>query len=226
MKKIIVTTICMAVVMLMAACGGKNSKNQTSEEKIIEKAIEKAFSGEARSQAAVEHFMKTYGGLKYNDVTPDFKYSTEPEKNNFYGTDREGIARFNFAEGVELTKEDYEIWVRKVYDATKKISDDGINIKGWENADDEAGALSEKDFDEMIKQGNSGFIYLGMYNWGYRLNGQFMRIYMERDEKQGNYSAKITVCYALAKSFNQTMEDAEKALENEDVQKALKDALN
>ena len=224
MKKKVLALMCIAAVTILTACGGGNTKKQSADGKIDVQAVaEKVFKGETRSKAAAEHFIKKNGGLKLSDILPDWSYTTEPEKNNFYGDESKGVVRFVKPEGEELSKEDYIEWVRKVYAATAKISDDGFNIKGFENADDAATALSEKPINEMIEQSLTGWIYLGMYDWGYRLNGRMMRIWMNRNEKNNNYWAQIDVCRAMEKNMDDLMKDAEKALERKDVQDALKD---
>lgn len=231
MKTTILKTACVMLFALMAtilftACGGKSSDKQVAdaEKKIDAEAIvEEVFKGEARSKAAAEHYIKKSGGLNPSHLLPDWNHTTEPEQNNFYGDSGKGVMRFWKPEGEELSKEDYIAWVRKVYEATKKISDDGFNIRGFEDSSEKDEALSEKPFDEMIEKGDSGWFYLGMYNWGYRLNGKFMRIYTERSDKNDKYYAQVDVCNAMHKSMDELFQDAEKALEREDVQKALKD---
>lgn len=225
MKQILIFT-CVLAALMFTACGDKNSKKQSADGKVDIQVVEEVlFKGEKNSKAAAEHFIKKSGGLDLNDILPDWSYTTEPEKNNFYGEEAKSIIRFVKPAGEELSKEDYIDWVRKVYAATAKISDDGFNIKGFENASDAETALSEKPIDEMIDQSLGGWIYLGMYDWGYRLNGKMMRIWMNRNDKDNNYWAQIDVCRAMEKSMDELFEDAEKALEREDVQKALKDAV-
>ncbi len=223
-----------AIVLLTAAaviavsCGGRKSGKLTADGKIdaqavAEKMVKEAEKLDAFSKAAAEYYMKKNGGLNPADILPDWSYTTEPEKNNFYGEDGKSIMRFVKPEGEELSQEDYIAWVRKVYAATAKISDDGFNIKGFENADDKETALSEKPVDEMIEQSLGGWIYLGMYDWGYRLDGRMMRIWLNRNEKDNKYWAQIDVCRAMEKNMDELFKDAEEALEREDVQKALKE---
>ncbi len=227
MKKTFRIFVCLAAVALTASCGGNNSSKRTADDKIdamavAEKMIKEAFKGESQSKAAAEHYMKK-GGIDPTAILPDWSYTTEPEKNNFYGEDGKAIMRFHTPEGEELSQEDYIAWVRKVYAASAKISDDGFNIKGFENADDKDTALSEKPLDEMIQQSLGGWLYLGMYDWGYRLDGRMMRVWLNRTEKNGKYWAQIDVCNAMEKNMDELFKDAEQALEREDVQKALKD---
>ncbi len=227
MKKTIHTILYLAAFALMVSCGGNNSSKRTADDKIdaqavAEKMIQESFKGETRSKAAAEHYMKK-SGIDPAAILPDWSYTTEPEKNNFYGEQGKAIMRFNKPEGEELSKEDYIAWVRKVYAASAKISDDGFNIKGFENESDKQAALSEKPLEEMIQQSLGGWLYLGMYDWGYRLDGRMMRVWLNRTEKNGKYWAQIDVCHAMEKNMDELFKDAEEALGREDVQKALKE---
>ena len=226
MKKTNLALMCMAAVAMLTACGGGNSTKQSSDDTLdAQELAEKVANAPARSRIAAEYFIKNNGGLDPADLLPDWNYIIEPESNSFYGDTGIGTMCFYSPDGEELTKEAYTAWVRKLYDASKKISDDGFNIEGFEGSSDPAIALGEKSLEDMIAKGESGIIYLGMYSWGYRYNGKMMRIWTEREERNGKYWAKIDVANALTKSFDETMQDAEKALEREDVQQAVKDAL-
>jgi len=220
MKTTKLVLISIATIM-MVACGGNSSKQTTDTQEVTEDVV----NASPRSKVAAEHFIVGHGGINIADILPDWSYTTDPEDRNFYGDESKGVIRFNKPEGEELSKEDYIAWVRKVYAATKKISDDGINIQGFEGANDKAGALAEKPLEEMLEKAEGGFIYLGMYEWGYRYKDKFMRVYLDRTEKDGKYWAQIDIVNALTKSFDETMQDAEKALEDPNVQKAIKDAL-
>ena len=101
--------------------------------------------------------------------------------------------------------------MRKVYAATKAVSDDGINIMGFEDAKDQEGALKEKSLDEMFEKSKGAWLYLGMYSWSYRLKGKFMRVSTEYEEDKN--AAEIDVAHGMNKSWREMEKDMEKALD-------------
>ena len=64
------------------------------------------------------------------------------------------------------------------------------------------------------------------YDWGFKRDGTLMRMVVELLDANAKYPARLQVHFyqGLQKSFDDTMKDAEKALEDPKVQKALKDA--
>jgi len=229
MKKTILTLTCIAVALIMTACGGnkkdKDGKIDTME--IAEKLIEKEFSGEKRSKAAAEHYLKNFAGIDLATILPDYDYNCEPERNCFSGEERKVVAGFFKTEG-EVTKEEFKAFVAKVYEATQKASEDGKNIYGFEKRNDKDEAMSEVALEQLFADGDEGWIYLGMYDWGYRHNGKLLHVYTNMSSTSGEqkrWYASVDIAPALEKSFEETMKDAEKALESEDVQKAIKDYL-
>ena len=62
---------------------------------------------------------------------------------------------------------------------------------------------------------------------GFLKNGRMLHVYMQLDElgkdADKKYYARVQIAPGLEKSFDETMNDAEKALEDPEVQKAIKE---
>lgn len=217
MKKIFALWMCLSAVVLLTACGGGNAdKQKTADGKVdagavVDQALEEAAAKNSFSQAAAEVFIRKHGGLDPKAIEPDWKYVIDEKTMANYGDRNHGSLQYQRADGDTLTREVYEAWVRKVYAATQAISDDGINIMGFEDAKDKEGALKEKSIDEMLEKTKNAWIYLGMYSWGYRFNGKFMRVSTEYEEDKN--AAEIDVAHGMNKSWEEMEKDMEKALD-------------
>ena len=197
-----------SMAMLIASCGGENaSTDKVDASEMAEKVSKEGFSGERKSKAAVEYYLKELAGVDLNDMLPDYPYDCTPEEKWFSGEQRNVIAAF--------------------YNVTKKVSDNGINIYGFEKRSNKDEANKELTIDELIAAGDKGIIYLGMYDWGFLKNGRMLHVYMQLDElgkdADKKYYARVQIAPGLEKSFDETMKDAEKALEDPEVQKAIKE---
>ena len=114
---------------------------------------------------------------------------------------------------------------------TQKVADNGINVYGFEDKSDREEALSEKDLDKMIAD-NSGTkifgveIYVGDYSWSVLKDGVLHRCdvsLLEKNDTKLGYSVKMYK--GLQKSFDDTLKEAEKMLEDPNVQKQVEKAL-
>ena len=222
-KFLLVTTL----TMLLMSCGGNASSDKVDIVEAAEKIAEKEFKAERKSKAAAEHYLKEMVGIELNDLLPDYPYDCTPEEKWFSGEQRNVIAAFYKKNGEELSRDEYKAYVKKVYDVTKKVSDNGINIYGFEKISNKDEANKELTIDELIAAGDKGIIYLGMYDWGFLKNGRMLHVYMQLDElgkdADKKYYARVQIAPGLEKSFDETMKDAEKALEDPEVQKAIKE---
>ena len=230
MKRIYLIMMVAASVMMVAACGGKKSSASATEEKTAP-GEEAVFNGPKDSQEAAEFCFRKNYGVDFSSITPDFALG-EADKYDFYGDDGHvATATFTVKEG-ELSKDEYIKYVRKVYDATKGIADNGINVYGFEDKNTLEEASQEKDFDKMIEDGKGGKLfgvdfYMGMYGWSYIKDGVFYHVSMERKDKKvdGNdvpCKARVQIYRGLQKSLDESMAEAEKILSDPKVQEQVK----
>ena len=228
--------MCLAGLAVCAGCGNKGGKKADSKdgkvdvEKVADKLMKEAFEGEKYSKEAAEFYFKKNEGIKLSDLAPDYKLN-ETSKYTYYGDERDVLANFKIQEGDTYTKEQHEANVRRIYALTKKVADNGINVYGFEEKSNKDEAMAEKDLEQMMKDnaGTSIFgveIYIGSYGWSFLRNGDLHRCeisLLEKDDVKLGYSVKMYK--GLQKSLNETMEEAEKALEDPEVQKQFEKAL-
>ncbi|MBR5176471.1 MAG: hypothetical protein IKW89_11160 [Bacteroidales bacterium] len=237
MRRVLFTVIGVACALAMVSCGGKGSKKAEDSgdgkvdlEKVAEKMIKDAFEGEKYSKEAAEFYFKKNEGIKLSDLAPDYKLN-ETSKYTYYGDEHDVLANFKIQDGDTYTKEQHIENVRRVYALTKKVADNGINVYGFEDKSNKDEAYAEKDLEKMIQDGNGtkvlGIeIYLGSYGWSFLKDGVLHRCevdLLEKNDTKLGYSVKMYK--GLQKSLDETMKEAEKALEDPEVQKQLEKAL-
>ena len=228
--------MCAAGIVLCASCGnngGKKSDKKTDKvdiEKVADKVIKDAFEGEKYSKEAAEYYFLKNEGIKLSDLAPDYKLN-ETSKYTYYGDERDALANFKIQEGDTYTKEQHIENVRRIYAITKKASDNGMNVYGFEEKSAKEEAYAEKDLEKMIQDNNGSKIfgieiYIGSYGWSFVKDGALHRCeisLLEKDDVKLGYSVKMYK--GLQKSFDETMEEAEKMLEDPEVQKQVEKAL-
>ena len=236
MKRFALILMCVAGMVLCAGCGNKGGKKSDNKdgkvdlEKVADKMVQKAFEGEKYSKEAAEYYFLKNEGIKFKDLAPDYKLD-ESSKYTFYGDEHDALANFKIQEGDTYTKEQHIENVRRIYAVTKKAADNGINVYGFEDKSDREEALSEKDLEKMIEDNNGTTIfgieiYVGSYGWSFLKDGVLHRCeisLLEKNDTKLGYSVKMYK--GLQKSFDDTLKDAEKALEDPEVQKQVEKAL-
>ena len=236
MKRFALILMCVAGMVLCAGCGNKGSKKAENKdgkadiEKVADKLMKEAFEGDKYSKEAAEYYFKKNEGIKLSDLAPEYKLN-ETSKYTYYGDERDALANFKIQDGDTYTKEQHVDNVRRIYALTKKVADNGINVYGFEEKSNKDEAYSEKDLEQMIEdnKGTSIFgieIYIGSYGWSFLKDGELHRCeisLLEKDDVKLGYSVKMYK--GLQKSFDETMEEAEKALEDPEVQKQLEKAF-
>lgn len=229
MKKQLLSILFIAAAMLMAACGGDN-KSGNGEAPAVGEAVAEAeeFTGDTYSKEAVEFFIKNFK-LSFSDIEPGYEYDDSDNK-NFMGSARDVIANFPTKDGKEMTDDMFKAAVAKVYAATKKAADDGKCIYGFENKSKTDEAMAEISLEECQKGKDSFGMHLNDASWVYKVNGHLQIIYM--GTISGTEGCYVRVAEALQKSMDETLEDAEKVIEDIEndpekkaqVEEALKDA--
>lgn len=234
MKKTVLAIMCVAALAL-CACGnqgGKKAKDdgKVDAEKVAEKMIQKAFEGEKYSKEAAEYYFLKNEGIKFADLAPEYALN-ETSKYTYYGDEHDALANFKIQDGDTYTKEQHIENVRRIYAVTKKAADNGINVYGFEDKSNKDEAMAEKDLEQMIQDNNGTKIfgieiYIGSYGWSFLKNGELHRCeisLLEKDDVKLGYSVKMYK--GLQKSLDETMKEAEKMLEDPEVQKQVEKAL-
>jgi hypothetical protein len=252
MKKIIVLALalafCLTLALSLAACGGNPSGSSNDGDKVdvmgaAEDIVEDAVESNSFSEAAADAWLKKNAGLGKAEIEPDFAYRIDESLMTTYGDSPDsayghGSIMFIDEDG-ELTEDEWLGWMRKVFDATAKVSDDGHNIFGFEG--DGENPDKEISFDEAMGIGSDALVF--MQGWGYKINKVYMHVYLDRAEdpqkesevetvdgqmtlKYYYYAGKIDIAVGLQKSFDDTMSDVEDAFEEhgDEIKDALEDA--
>ena len=233
MKKIF--ALLLAVIMLfgLAACGGSENTGKTdadnekvNAEELAQDALEQAEELDSFSEAAAEHYLKAYG-ISYDELKPVWEYEVS-EKGAYADDPASGsghaVVIFKNPNG-ELTDEQIKEYYEQVFKVTAAASDDGYNIIGHEFVGDGENAGDETTLEDAL----NGFLQ----GWCFRKNGKSMAVYVseiydnDKDSELNRlfyyYGVKFDIGVGLQKSFDDTLNDMEQALEeNED---EIKEAL-
>ncbi len=231
MKKVILALTCMTAMTMLTACGGSENnaadgKNAVEE---VEEVLETSMFGDATMKSCKAAWKQGLG-MSFDKIEPGFKYLTDDSLKAFRGViyrgQYQGIATFIKEDRTDVSREEYEAYVRKLYAATQSIADGGKVIYGWESKKTAEEAEAECPVEEILGRKILGFP-LDNLDWGFKKDGKFKRMSAELIKANKKYPARLQANFydALQKSMNETMKDAEKALEDPEVQKALEDAF-
>lgn len=233
MKKIFALLLAVMMLFGLAACGGSENTGKTdadnekvNAEELAQDALEQAEELDSFSEAAAEHYLKAYG-ISYDELKPVWEYEVS-EKGAYADDPASGsghaVVIFKNPNG-ELTDEQIKEYYEQVFKVTAAASDDGYNIIGHEFVGDGEDPGDETTLEDAL----SGFLR----GWCFRKNGKSMAVYVseiydnDKDSELNRlfyyYGVKFDIGVGLQKSFDDTLNDMEQALEeNED---EIKEAL-
>ena len=226
MKKLLCSLLALTLVFSLAACGGTKDGKKANTEDLANDAIEQAEEFDSFSEAAVEHYLKAYG-ISYADLKPDWEY-TVSEKGAYADDPSSGtghaVVIFKMPDG-ELTDEQINEYYEQVFNTTAAASDDGYNIIGHEFVGEGENPAAETTLEKAL----DGFLQ----GWCFRKDGKSMAVYVSEiydndkdsafDRLFYYYGVKFDIGVGLQKSFDDTLKDAEAALEEHEDE--IKDAL-
>ena len=242
MKKFAFALLCVAA-LAVAACGPKGGKKAESGDgddkvdlgKVAENIMKDTFDGEKNTKEAVTFWFNKRFGIKFSDITPDFAFQSEVGKYDFLGEEKSTSYATFVAKDSTLVRDDYIEYVKKVYAATAKVADGGINVYGFVAKSKPEEAAAEKTLETVLDEGKPtkvfGFeIYMGTYGWNFIKDGTYYMVDVKQLEKKVNgddhpYAARFIIGEGLQKSLDESMADVEKALSDPEVQKQMEKAL-
>ena len=233
MKKIFALLLALLMLFCLAACGNsedtgnKNTDDgKVNTEDLAQDALAQAEELDSFSEAAAEHYLKAYG-INYDELKPVWEY-TVSEKGAYADDPANGsghaVVIFKNPNG-EITDEQIKAYYEQVFKVTAAASDDGYNIIGHEFVGDGEDPGDETTLEDAL----NGFLQ----GWCFRKNGKSMAVYVseiydnDKDSELNRlfyyYGVKFDIGVGLQKSFDDTLNDMEQALEeNED---EIKEAL-
>ena len=224
MKKLLAILLAALMLLSLAACGeqgdgGKsnNDGEKTNAEDIAKDVLDEAEKLDSFSEAAVEHYLKAYG-ISYEELKPTWEYAVSEK--GAYADDPAGgsghaVVVFKTPDSSELTDEQIRTYYEQVFNVTAAASDDGYNIIGHEFVGDGENAADEVTLDDAL----NGFLK----GWCFRKDGKSMAVYVsdiydndkdsEFDRIFYYYGVKFDIGVGLQKSFDDTFDDMEDALD-------------
>lgn len=233
MKKIFALLLALLMLFCLAACGDSENTGKTdadnekvNAEELAQDALEQAEELDSFSEAAAEHYLKAYG-INYDELKPVWEYEVS-EKGAYADDPASGsghaVVIFKNPNG-EITDEQIKEYYEQVFKVTAAASDDGYNIIGHEFVGDGENPGDETTLEDAL----SGFLQ----GWCFRKNGKSMAVYVseiydnDKDSELNRlfyyYGVKFDIGVGLQKSFDDTLNDMEQAMEeNED---EIKEAL-
>ncbi len=242
MRKLFILFLCTASVFAFTACGNKAGKKAASDDgevdlgKVVENIEKATFDGEKNTKEAAAFYFKKNFGLDINNLKPDFALQGgTPGKYDFLGEEKSSSYITFIAKDSTLVRDEYIEYVKKVYAATQKVADGGINVYGFMAKEKPEEAAAEKTLETVLDEGKPSKLfgmefYIGNYGWEFIKDGVYYMLDVKQLEKKVNgedkpYAARVIIGQGLQKSFNETMDEAEKVLSDPEVQKQLKDAM-
>jgi|GEM_PF-740516 len=250
MKKLVILALVLCLALSLVACGSKTDAPASSSgggsssggsgndsggdidlNEVAANMVEEAVEAKSNSLAAAFKSIKARG-LEQADVEPTWDYTVNEEGWHAYGDNSHGAIRFTLAdENAILGDGDYEAWLKQVFDATAKASDDGHNIQGFSWGDGDV----EKTWDDFINGGG------WMETWSYKYNGKIIDVYVSQEhhkdaeiyQKDGEWvydcnAVEIDIADGLQKGWDETWADMEAAFEEygDEIEDALRDYTN
>ena len=158
MKKVFITIMCLASLVLMTACGGGNAKKDGSEGTAEVKKEEKATKSSNLSVG--ERY--AFAGLSSDDIVPSFGREITDSKD----TDANGVTKaitfFGYGDDREpFSDKVYDEYCRKLFAKLKSLSEDGklykVNTLDFKVREEVA------ELGEMKKWGNDGASFCFVY---------------------------------------------------------------
>ena len=241
MRKVLMTLLCIAGIAAMTACGPKGGKKKVAEGgdvdlgKVAENIAKDTFNGEKNTAEAAAFWFKKRFDIPIEDVTPDFEHGKETGKYDFLGEEMSASYVTFTAKDSTLNRDDFIEYTKKVYAATAKVADGGINVYGFTQKSDPAEAAAEKTLEVVLDEGKPTKLfgielYMGAYSWNFIKDGKYYMVDVKQLEKRRNgedkpFAARTIIGQGLQKSMQESMEEAEKILSDPEVQKQVEKAL-
>ncbi len=234
MKQMTKAWLVITCIAMMASCGSRTTSD-TTKERVQEAA--KEMSKDINKMNGTEQFetaLKAFG-LNVSDATPNFKYKEQNGKGKYYvkglfaNEKPEAYGTFVKEDGGGITLEEYNAFLTKVYNSTAKQSEGGKCVVGFgDNAKTKEEAMKEKPIDKVVGLKDGFGQPWTLVSWHFVQKGTFYMVDCDLKEQKGTTPSRITLSIrqGLQKSLDATVDEIEKALDDENVQKAIKEKLN
>ena len=201
MKKVFISMVCLASLVIMTACGGGNAKKDSSEGTAEVKKETKASKSVKSEWEAIDPNDEAFKHNPYLDKVKEIggfeigkpKTSTIMEAFWFYGenelenTPTSYIIRFICSES-SIKHSYFNAYTQAVWDACKEVADEGrifVLRSG-----------KEQDIPTFIEEGMEAFIVEGKeieyyHKWYYKLNGVTMKVDIEPEKERNSNNERV-----------------------------------
>ena len=212
MKKIGLLLMCIATLALVVACG-KKAKTVTGNEELDQKIekVEKKLSEMTRVERCEATWQKRYGGkLKLADVQPDFAFTEREEGFDSFNGNGVNNAKAVYLkkDGSDITPEEWNAYVTKIYNVTKKLAQDGKVVRGFgSNLDVKTReqALEEVTLDKVLNGDKN-------QEWAFLKDDLFEACYVSMQNLSNAKYVTVTFAEGTQKNLEEALKDAEKYL--------------
>ncbi len=196
MKKLLAILLATMMVFALAACGDNTTTDPDKDTPGVSQSGENNDDKDAENKAddpyslaAFEHYLASIN-LELDDVDPDFEWKLNGEKQVFAEdpTQLYAAALIWFTkESGEITNDEYNAYLEKLYAATKAISQDGKNIKGQNFVSDGEDPLTERTLEEAK----------GLMEkvWGFRYNDRYYYVHFGQGYSDSEKESEIGNLY-------------------------------
>ena len=240
MKKLLILLLSILLVLTLVSCAAdnKNDDSKSSDQKQEEKDDKKEEDDDddekfdTYSVEAAEYYLNEAAGMSVDDIEPDWEYTVGDY--SAYGDDPSSgyghaVVKFTKADG-EVTEEEYDLWLKKIFDATAAVSQYGYNVIGNEFVAEGEDPLSETTLEDAM----NGFLQ----GWAFIYNNKIMVVYVSREydnDKESEIGAilyydavKADIGVGLQTGWDEALEEMEDYLEDneEEIEDAIDDYLN
>ena len=204
MKKVFLALMCTACMALIAACGGNANNNEgNTDETATTEQGEKSFDQMNGIEKCADALQRVYN-LTLADIQPDFEFTEQTEGFDKFDGDQgsRAVAVYQKKDGTAITADEFKAWAGKIYDITKKMSQDGKNVEGPAYAKSNKEAMAEKTLEKGLSEAE----------WNYRMNDQYYAIYIHNNDGAKKPYVDVTFSLGIQKTFEDALDDASKAL--------------
>jgi hypothetical protein len=251
MKKLLALALTLVLCLSLAACSvkdkvqnavkdaisGENSSGASKEDgkididNAVDNIVKEAITADAFSEEAAAQALSNRG-ISVKAIAPDWDYIIDDTQYRVYGDSSHGKIEFIKKDG-EISTEEYNAWLKKLFEATAAASDDGHNIEGFSFGNGDV----EYTWDTFINSES------WMKVWAFKYKGTIMDVYPEVNddpENESEYtqdengqwgfvyhykSVAVDIADGLQKSFDETWQEMEDyfAEHEDEIRDALED---
>ena len=204
MKKVFLALMCTACMAMIAACGGNANNNEgNTDETAANEQGEKSFDQMNGIEKCADALQRVYN-LTLADIQPDFEFTEQTEGFDKFDGDQgsRAVAVYQKKDGTAITADEFKAWAGKIYEITKKMSQDGKNVEGPAYVKSNKEAMAEKSLEKGMDSGE----------WNYRMNDQYYAIYIHNNDGAKKPYVDVTFSLGIQKTFEDALDDATKQL--------------